>query len=134
MSKSRDVLSSLERAMLKFEESSHFPDDEVHLDSQIQRFEFTFELCGKLMRAMLADGGNPTFGVNLTFRTAAAAGYIDNPREWIDYADTRNKASHVYDEEMARAVLAVALGPFIADARKFLTFAQTYLAKNNDQD
>lgn len=123
MSKSPEVLKSLKKAFIKFEEACTFPDEEVYRDAALKRFEFTFELCWKLMAAMLEDIGNEAFGVKRVFRVALSIGLIDDYDCWADFCELRNESAHVYNEGQARAILARVTIDFRAETAKLIAKA-----------
>ena len=127
-------LSSLEKACealdlaLKVYDKSLLPDDNSEKvllrDGVIQRFEFTYELCWKMLKRYLeeyslekADGLNN----RELFRIGWEQGLVSDPEKWFHYMKMRNQTSHVYDNAKAEAVYA--------SAREFLPDAQ-YLLKH----
>lgn len=93
--------------------------------ASIQAFEFTFELCHKMMRRYLdAIEPSATPAASLTFpdlvRQAHARGLIPSGwREWARFREMRNMTSHTYDPGKAAGVVA-ALPSFLAEARALL--------------
>lgn len=74
-------------------------------DGVIQRFEFTYELAWKLMKAYLeyegiADVNSP----RAAFKEAFKAELIFEGDIWIDMIGDRNLAAHTYNEEMAKEI------------------------------
>ena len=125
-------LSSLEKACealdlaLKVYDKSLLPDDNSEKvllrDGVIQRFEFTYELCWKMLKRYLeeyslekADGLNN----RELFRIGWEQGLVSDPEKWFHYMKMRNQTSHVYDNAKAEAVYA--------SAREFLPDAQYLL-------
>jgi nucleotidyltransferase substrate binding protein (TIGR01987 family) len=119
------ILSSLERAISSLQRaldrSLKHPEDEEVRDAVIQRFEYTYELCWKLLKRRLeADSPSPDLFDGMSFkdliRTGAESGYIAAPDKWFEYREQRNKTVHIYDELEAQQVYQAVLG-FTADAR-----------------
>lgn len=127
-------ISSLARAFIQLKESM----DLLHSDlaktnpvikrafdrSAIQAFEFTYDSAVKMIvRQMRALSPNPGEFNAMTFkdqmRAAARAGLIPDAISFFDYREKRNKASHIYDEEVALEVLSV-LEAFSQDAQFLL--------------
>jgi nucleotidyltransferase substrate binding protein (TIGR01987 family) len=80
-------------------------DDDIVYDGVIQRFEFTFELSWKLMKAFLGYKGiSEVKSPRDTIREAFSYGLIEDGEKWIDMMVDRNKTSHMYDEEEARLI------------------------------
>lgn len=104
MTKSQSLLKSLLLAKEKFREALGFKDTEPLRESLIQRFEYTFELSWRLMAAIIAEEDTPTSGTRNIIRTAAKIGLIDDPESWLQFADHRNRTSHIYHEAVARHV------------------------------
>jgi nucleotidyltransferase substrate binding protein (TIGR01987 family) len=125
----RKALASLRRA---YDRSERAPDDEEVRDAVIQRFEYTYELCWKMLRRRLEmDAASPDDFDRLSFRelirAGAERGFIADPEPWMRYRELRNLSSHTYDESKA-ALIRVAAGEFIADAgalERELTRGQT---------
>ncbi|MBU2700767.1 nucleotidyltransferase substrate binding protein (TIGR01987 family) [Sporomusaceae bacterium BoRhaA] len=74
-------------------------------DGLIQRFEFTFELAWKTLKAIFEDEG--LVGLNspkTVFREAFAAGLIKKDELWLAMLSDRNITAHIYDEQLAREI------------------------------
>jgi nucleotidyltransferase substrate binding protein (TIGR01987 family) len=117
-------ISSLEKALAQ-------PFDEFIRDATIQRFEYSYELCWKMLRRQLAeDQGDSNIKLlsrKELFRVAAEYGYIDTPLNWFSYHKARNETSHIYDEKKADEVFQITKA-FLIDAKKL---QQILSAKNN---
>ena len=70
-------------------------------DGCIQRFEFCVELSWKVSMKIL---GLETKAPNTAIRDMAQNHLIDDPQIWFDFLLARNKTSHTYAEEVAKAV------------------------------
>jgi len=117
------ALSSLKRAILRAEAN---PKDEELRDATIQRFEYSFELCWKMLKRQIeADSANPSAVDAMSFRELMREGfergYIANPEDWFVFRENRNTVAHVYDESKAKIVYQSAL--------KFETIAHALLSK-----
>ena len=101
--KLEDKLRDLKKAFSKLKESaSRNPDDDIVIDATIQRFEFTYELSWKLMKAYLEYNGNleatsPRKAIKESFKE----GLIEDGAQWLDMLQDRNRTSHTYDENCA---------------------------------
>ncbi|MBF0621732.1 MAG: nucleotidyltransferase substrate binding protein [Magnetococcales bacterium] len=97
----------------------------------IQNFEFTYELCWKLMKRWLAHNVGETYVDGVTrrelFRLSAEYHLIRDVDLWMDYHKDRNRTSHTYDEETAAEVFNSAT-EFYHEAKKF----QAEITKRND--
>lgn len=115
------AVSSLERAITRSKDNI---DDEELRDAVIQRFEYTYELCWKMLKRQLEiEAPNPAEIDTLSFkdllRTAAEKGFINNIEQWFIYREQRNITSHTYDETKAISVQKTAFD-FIKDAGRLL--------------
>lgn len=83
-------------------------------DATIQRFEFTYELAWKLLKAYLiylgiAEGNNPRD----VFKEAFTAGLISNHELWTEMIKDRNLTSHTYDEAEAIRIFGRIKGNYL---------------------
>ncbi len=116
-------LTSLFKAVGQLEKGYATPPaNDLARDGCIQRFEYTFELCWKMMKRHFALN-DPNAADRMTkrdlFREAAKAELIEDPERWFDYLNGRNNTSHVYDQSKAEEVYALGKS-FVADARHLL--------------
>jgi nucleotidyltransferase substrate binding protein (TIGR01987 family) len=115
------ALAALDRALAR---SAKAPSDEELRDACIQRFEFTFELCWKMLKRRLEmdlPGATEldTMSYRALIRTGAERGLIADPVAWFVYRDKRNLTTHTYDAAKANDIAAI-LPRFAADARLLL--------------
>lgn len=82
-------------------------------DAVIQRFEYTYELCAKMLRRYLKMT-EPSAEVieEMSFadliRTSSERGLLLHPWEqWRTYREARNMTSHTYDKKKAQEVLKI---------------------------
>ena len=76
-------------------------DDDMVLDATIQRFEFTFELAWKLLKALLDYEGIEANSPRSCIREAWKQHLIKNAEQWLDMQTKRNLSSHTYNEATA---------------------------------
>lgn len=127
-------LGPLEKAINSFKEAIEFSHSDLSKqdnrlfrqfrNSVIQCFEFSYELCWKMLKRRLQiDMPSPSNLDELSFndmmREAAKRGFISDPLVWMEYRKERNLTSHAYDEKMAQEVYETALA-FIHDAEHLL--------------
>jgi len=127
-------LSALEKAAQRLDESLEYMNSEtaardsklrvVFRAAAIQAFEFTFELCAKMILRQLSQVEvNPAELKKMTFidlmRTAATRGLVRDPEMFMKFRELRNMTSHTYDESRA-AEVALALPSFLAETRAVL--------------
>jgi nucleotidyltransferase substrate binding protein (TIGR01987 family) len=102
-----NLIDQLKNALERFEEVMRQEKNDFIRDSAIQRFEFTFELMWKTLKAYLEDKGvNDLYSPRDVIRTAFRAGIIENDLKWLEMIKTRNMTSHIYNEAMAEDVYA----------------------------
>jgi nucleotidyltransferase substrate binding protein (TIGR01987 family) len=115
------ALNNLNRALVRAIDA---PLDEELRDACIQRFEYTFELCWKMLKRQLeqelpnfseVDG----FSYRQIFRTGAERGLVQDVESWFDYRELRNITSHSYDEAKSVKVFE-ALPAFAGHAKELL--------------
>jgi len=100
-----EIVVDLKSALTRLQEALELEETLIVKDGSIQRFEFTFELCWKLMQAVARfKDGKTTGSVRDSIRTGAQLGIVENSEPWFDFHDARNQASHTYDIEMADEV------------------------------
>ena len=113
MTKSQSLRADFARAVTRLDEALALPKDPIVRDSAIQRFEISFELCWKFLKAYLEEQHNASCTSPRTcFRAAFKHGVIDNDPFWIDLTVLRNYeelADYVYSRlsEAARRFRAV---------------------------
>ena len=78
--------------------------NDYRLDALIQRFEFTYELAWKLIKAWLEYKGIEARTPRDCFREAFAADLIQEGEGWMDMLVDRNLTSHTYEEKDARKI------------------------------
>ena len=97
-----DFNKALNRLNEAIEESKNNTKSTTLKDGVIQRFEFCYEICWKVMKMYLENEGiEEAKSPRSTFREAFKVELIDDGEAWIDMLKDRNLTSHVYDEEMA---------------------------------
>lgn len=97
------------------------PADDQLRDGLIQRFEFTYELCHRMLRRFIRQGSaSPEEVDRMAFqdliRTANQQGLLlgDWPA-WHRYRDARARTSHAYQASIAQEV-AESIPGFLAEA------------------
>ncbi|MBK2124761.1 HI0074 family nucleotidyltransferase substrate-binding subunit [Fangia hongkongensis] len=100
--KLQDYSSALARLDEALEKDIY--QDDMYLDATIQRFEFCYELCWKLMKAYLRYVGVEVNSPRSAFREAFKQGIIVEISVWLKMLDKRNLTSHTYHEDMAKEV------------------------------
>ena len=102
MKKTASLRSDFATAVTRLEEALALPKNDIVRDSAIQRFEISFELCWKYLKAFLEDEHNVRCTSPRTcFRAAFKNGVIEDDPFWIDLTVLRNYTVHTYNEALA---------------------------------
>ncbi|MGD0104336.1 MAG: HI0074 family nucleotidyltransferase substrate-binding subunit [Rhodopila sp.] len=119
-------IAPLERAIARLEEAVEVYQQDTSQslirDGLVQRFEFTYELCYKLLRRYLAANAGPPELINaMNFSDIIRVGnenslLLGNWPRWKAYRDMRARTSHSYNEAVALDVVA-GIPPFLEEAR-----------------
>jgi len=119
--------SSLEKAIANLKKvlkrtEANLKDEELR-DAAIQRFEYTYELCVKMIKRKLEQIELPDEIERMTYkdlvRTGAEKGLLDEPELWFKYRDNKNITSHTYDESKADKVYSI-IPSFVKSADNLL--------------
>lgn len=79
--------------------------DDLSRDGLIQRFEFTFELAWKTLKAIFEEEG--LTGLNspkTVLREAFSADLIHEDELWLTMLYDRNTTAHIYSEQLAKEI------------------------------
>jgi nucleotidyltransferase substrate binding protein (TIGR01987 family) len=101
-----EKMENYKQALLRLEEALKEKEpDQFVFDATIKRFEFTYELGWKLMKAVIEyKGGENVLFPRDVFKEAFAKGMLKNGEVWLEMLKDRNLSSHTYNQEMAREV------------------------------
>jgi nucleotidyltransferase substrate binding protein (TIGR01987 family) len=100
--KSAALREDFAAAIGRLEQALALPKDDIVRDSAIQRFEISFELCWKFLKAYLEEEHNASCTSPRTcFRAAFKNGMLNNDPFWIDLTVLRNYTVHTYSESLA---------------------------------
>ena len=100
------VITPLLKAQQAFHEALATAKSQLEKDGAIQRFEFSFELAWKTMKRVLKEQGVIVNNPRDTFRLAAQNGMIDNPNDWFQFLDDRNRTTHIYEKLVADEIFS----------------------------
>jgi len=110
-------LTDFNKALARLKEAAILPPEQsIHKDATIQRFEFTFELGWKMMQTLVNESTNEVYGPKQVIREAAKLGLIDDPVKWFDFLLKRNLSVHTYKEDLAQEVYL--------SAKEFIQYAE----------
>lgn len=127
-------LTSLKDALEQLEKATWSkPRNDLERDGVIQRFEYTFELCWKMIRKYFLVMGRPEVSASPKplLRDAFSEGLIESDESlerWFAFLAARNETSHIYDKKIAEDVFQKAEG-FAAFARKLVFQLDAKLGK-----
>jgi nucleotidyltransferase substrate binding protein (TIGR01987 family) len=81
------------------------PQSDMIRDSALKRFEFTYEVCWKTLKAIIVHEGveDPKFP-RATFVAALKFGQLTTDEPWLSMVEDRNVLVHAYYEEFALRV------------------------------
>lgn len=105
MTKTEALFKQFQNAVDRLDDVMKKEKDEYIRDSAIQRFEFTFDLSWKLIKAFLEDKkGLICSSPKECFKEAYRQKIIEYDNFWMLMTDKRNKTTHLYNEKMADEV------------------------------
>lgn len=113
-------LEKLKKALDSLERGYKINPTELERDGIIQRFEFSVELSWKSAKKVLSKNGIDADVPKNIFREMASLGWVTNPALWLEFINYRNKASHIYNEEVAQEILAI-VPSFIEESKNLLS-------------
>lgn len=98
------LIEDFEKATLRLEEVLKLEKTEVVRDSAIKRFELSFDLSWKCIKAHAKEEGVECFSPRACFKAAFQIKLIDYNETWLKMLDDRNLTTHVYKERYAEEV------------------------------
>lgn len=111
MKRFEDKLEKLNMALNSLQDMVEFSNtadvkleklDEAIRDSIIKKFEYTFELTWKTLKAYLEEEGYEEIASpKRTLKQAFEIGIIKDEEVWANMLEARNSTAHTYDEEKA---------------------------------
>lgn len=97
-----DVQAALER----LGEALRHPKNDIVRDAAIQRFEFSFELFWKALKARAEKEGLRVVSPRESLRAAFQLGLLDDDEQVFQMLEDRNRTSHLYNAAMAEDVFS----------------------------
>ena len=116
----KKTLATLDEAMQKP------PASLLERDGIILRFGCCIEASWNSAKKVLEFQEIKTDTPRNIFREMAKIGWINNPEQWIEYLEARNKTSHLYHEEVANELFAI-IPPFLKSAHVLLKILESKL-------
>ena len=125
------LLRNFDHAHAQLTKALAQPKDEFVRDAAIQRFEFTFELFWKTLQAYCRLQGIEANSPRASLREAFRIGLMDDDSRYMAMLQSRNLASHTYEEALAEVIYA-ALPAFAEAMRTTVTRLQADLARDGE--
>jgi nucleotidyltransferase substrate binding protein (TIGR01987 family) len=105
MTKFEILIQQLEKAITRLKEVLKEPKTDIVRDSAIKRFEFSFDLTWKTLRAYLEEKkGIISNSPKDCFKEAYHQKIIEYDESWLKFVDLRNEIVHSYDENTAEEI------------------------------
>lgn len=107
----QNALHRLEEGIAKFDSSN-----DLLRDGLIRRFEFTFELAWKTVKAIFEEEG--LVGLNspkMVLREAFSAGVVTKDEVWLAMLSDRNTTAHIYDEHLAIEICQRIINEYVSE-------------------
>ncbi|MBC7428068.1 MAG: nucleotidyltransferase substrate binding protein [Bacteriovorax sp.] len=96
------TLDNYKKALKNLDEAmARPPANLLERDGIIQRFEYCLEVSWKSSKKVLEYHNYKTDTPRNIVRDLAQIGWINNPEEWIEFLEARNKTSHIYHDLVA---------------------------------
>lgn len=99
------------------------PNNLLERDGIIQRFEYCLEVSWNSAKKVLEYHKFRIDTPRNIFRELARLQWINNPDEWIEFIDARNKTSHLYHEAVAEEIFKQ-VAPFLKASLHLLQVLQ----------
>lgn len=104
----KPMLNNFQRALKTLDSAMEKPPaNSLERDGIIQRFEYCLELSWGTAKKVLEYHEIKVDSPRNVFRELAKNGWINNPEDWIQFIEARNKTSHLYHEEVAEEIFKV---------------------------
>lgn len=134
--RAEDALYNFARAKQRLEESiilsysvkdKYIELEDIFIDVLVKRFEFTFEMCWKTIKRVLAYKGITVNSPRECFKAAFEQKWISNEAMVLEMIEMRNTMSHTYDLSAANEIKYQIKG-------YYQTFHDIYLSLENAID
>lgn len=122
LAKRENLKSALHRLKKSIEELQQFPHIETLWDGVIQRFEFTYELAWKTLKAYLEENGTTDLSSAKTvLKEAYAQKLIQHEGIWLSMISDRNLTSHVDEQQMASDILVRVASIYVSEFEQLMS-------------
>lgn len=106
MNKVSELSQSFQQAVERLEDALQQEKNEYMRDSAIQRFEFTFDLAWKTLKAVLEEEGVICSSPKSCLQAAYRNGLVGYDTIWLEMLKMRNETTHTYNQSTAEIVYA----------------------------
>lgn len=101
---------------------------ELELQGVVQAFEVSQELSWKVMKDFLEhQGKTELYGSRDTIKEAFNTGLLSRGDIWLDTVKSRNKTSHIYDQDEILDILEIIFSEYLPIFTEFEQKMKTYL-------
>ena len=123
----KPILDNYKKALKTLDEAmSKPPSSLLERDGIIQRFEYCLEISWGGAKKVLEYHEHKTDTPRNIFRELAKLGWINNPDQWIEFLEARNKTSHLYHEEVAEELFRI-VPSFLRSSKELLSVLEEKL-------
>jgi len=98
------VLEDFSQAVSNLKEGLDKTVDDLDVDGSIKRFELSYELAWKLIKAFLLETGINCKNPRDCFKSAKANGLINDELGWLRMIEDRNLLVHTYTMLLSRQI------------------------------
>ena len=109
---------NFQKSLRNLRDVNHYeePYENVVLTGMVSLFEICFEQSWKAMKEILSIHGfeeGSTGSPRMTIKTAYKAGMLQDEQLWLEALDSRNNASHAYNQSIALGIVHKTKGAYI---------------------
>lgn len=105
MTRYESLQEDYRKALSRLDEVLREKKSDIVRDSAIKRFEMTFDLAWKMVKAFLEEYHNTACASPRNcFREAFRLGLIDYDEYWLEICKLRNETVHTYNEVLAEKI------------------------------
>ncbi|MBA3582849.1 MAG: nucleotidyltransferase substrate binding protein [Gammaproteobacteria bacterium] len=100
----QERIADFTKALHQLDKAVQQPGNEFIRDCVIQRFEFAYELAGKMLKIRLEMEDIFAKTPKETLQEALQAGFIVDGNAWSELQKNRNLTVHAYNEQLAEQI------------------------------
>lgn len=132
MDKITQKILFLEKALTSLEDMIKEPvgKKRAEIDSSIQRFEYTFELCWKTIQVILESKGLNVNYPKDVLKAAYKGEIITHDKLWLSMLADRNETPHAYDMNVADRIYKDIKNTYFPELQKTVLYLKNSYSKN----